>query len=70
MGKPDFSVERDFRFSEHSEAGSMAEWTCPNCGDTVTWAESAWWKFNCSCSRWTAGFTANGYLKEKESADG
>ncbi len=39
----------DFTVYEHREAGSAADFTCPNCGENLGVAISQWWKTKCSC---------------------
>ena len=32
-----------------SDAGEGYEFQCPECGDTIKWAEYKWWDCKCSC---------------------
>lgn len=34
----------------HSDAGGWGiKWRCPDCGTSLAWAPSMWWKLECSC---------------------
>ena len=55
----------NFHNDLNSDCGGFGfEWKCPDCGEKVTWAPSAWWKLECKCRNWELEIEAKGSLKE------
>lgn len=49
----------------NSDCGGWGfRWKCPDCGQEVTWAPSAWWKLECKCRNWEVKIEANGRFKK------
>lgn len=58
---------RDWDFVDvHSDAGRTGiAWTCPDCLETVTWANAAWWRLECKCRTWDINISITGELKQR-----